>query len=102
MNQYGFVRITCASPRTTVANPAANAAEIVRILEQVPDSDIVLFPELCVTGYTCADLFGQSTLLDAGSRGHPADRRGDRGPRATRRRRGADSRSATACSIAPS
>jgi NAD+ synthase (glutamine-hydrolysing) len=66
MNQYGFVRITCASPRTTVANPAANAVEIVRVLDQLPDSDIVLFPELCVTGYTCADLFGQSTLLDAG------------------------------------
>jgi NAD+ synthase (glutamine-hydrolysing) len=68
MNQYGFVRITCVSPRTTVANPAANAVEIVRILDQLPDSDIVLFPELCVTGYTCADLFGQSTLLDAGIR----------------------------------
>ena len=68
MNQYGFVRITCASPRTAVANPAANAAEIVRILDQLPDSDIVLYPELCVTGYTCGDLFGQSTLLDAGIR----------------------------------
>ena len=68
MNQYGFVRVTCASPRTSVANPAANAAEIMRILEQVTDSDVVLFPELCVTGYTCADLFGQLTLLDAGIR----------------------------------
>jgi NAD+ synthase (glutamine-hydrolysing) len=68
MNEYGFVRITCASPRITVANPIANADEIVRILDELPDSDIVLFPELCVTGYTCADLFGQSTLLDAGIR----------------------------------
>jgi NAD+ synthase (glutamine-hydrolysing) len=68
MNQYGFVRITCASPRTMVANPAANAVEMIRILGQLPDSDIVLYPELCVTGYTCADLFGQSTLLDAGVR----------------------------------
>jgi NAD+ synthase (glutamine-hydrolysing) len=68
MNQHGFVRITCASPRTSVASPAANAAEIVRILEQVADSDLVLFPELCVTGYTCADLFGQSALLEAGIR----------------------------------
>ncbi len=68
MNQFGFVRITCASPRTTVAHPAANAVEIIRILDHLADSDIVLFPELCVTGYTCADLFGQSTLLDAGIR----------------------------------
>ncbi len=29
------------------------------------DSDLVIFPELCVTGYTCADLFGQSVLLEA-------------------------------------
>jgi NAD+ synthase (glutamine-hydrolysing) len=68
MNPHGFVRITCAAPRTTVGDPAANASEIVRILSQVEDSDIVLFPELCVTGYTCADLFGQSILLNAGIR----------------------------------
>lgn len=65
MNRYGFIRVSCASPRIAVANPAANATEIVRILEQLPDSDLVVYPELCVTGYTCADLFGQSTLLDA-------------------------------------
>ena len=34
-----------------------------------PDSDVVVFPELCVTGYTCADLFGQSALLDGRRRG---------------------------------
>jgi NAD+ synthase (glutamine-hydrolysing) len=68
MNQYGFVRITCASPRTAVANPAKNADEILRVLDQAADSDIVLYPELSVTGYTCADLFGQSTLLGAGIR----------------------------------
>jgi NAD+ synthase (glutamine-hydrolysing) len=68
MNQYGFIRITCASPRTAVANPAKNADEILRVLDQAADSDIVLYPELCVTGYTCADLFGQSTLIEAGIR----------------------------------
>jgi NAD+ synthase (glutamine-hydrolysing) len=46
----------------------ANAAEIIRLLESVPESDVVLFPELCVTGYTCADLFGQAALLEAGLR----------------------------------
>jgi NAD+ synthase (glutamine-hydrolysing) len=68
MNQYGFVRISCVSPRTAVANPSANAAEILRVLDQLADSDIVLFPELSVTGYTCADLFGQEALLEAGVR----------------------------------
>jgi NAD+ synthase (glutamine-hydrolysing) len=66
MNRYGFVRITTASTKTTVANPMANAEEIIRLLDQVRDSDIVLFPELGVTGYTCADLFGQTKLLEAG------------------------------------
>jgi NAD+ synthase (glutamine-hydrolysing) len=68
MNRFHFVRITCACTRTSVANPEANADEILRTLEQVPDSDIVLFPELGVTGYTCGDLFGQAALLDAGIR----------------------------------
>jgi NAD+ synthase (glutamine-hydrolysing) len=68
MNDHGFVRISCVSLRVTVANPSANAAEILCVLERVPDSDIVLFPELSVTGYTCADLFGQSSLLDDAQR----------------------------------
>ena len=101
MNQYGFVRLTCASPRTTVANPPANAAEIVRVLEQVADSDLVLFPELCVTGYTCADLFGQSALLEAGVRaiGRIAEATAGRAQLVVVGHR---SRPATACSIAPS
>ena len=65
MNRFGFVRVTCASARTVVADPVANAEEIVRVLGDVTDSDVVVFPELGVTGYTCADLFGQSALLDA-------------------------------------
>ncbi|MGO9468435.1 MAG: NAD(+) synthase [Isosphaeraceae bacterium] len=68
MNDHGFARISCVSLRVTVANPAANAAEILGVLERATDSDVVLFPELCVTGYTCADLFAQSSLLDAGLR----------------------------------
>ena len=68
MNRYGFVRVTCASPRTAVADPAANAAEICRLLSVTSDSDVVVFPELSVTGYTCADLFAQSVLLQAGIR----------------------------------
>ena len=68
MNRFGFVRVTCASIRTSVANPEANASEVLRVLDQVADSDIVLFPELCITGYTCADLFGQAALLQGGFR----------------------------------
>jgi NAD+ synthase (glutamine-hydrolysing) len=68
MNErFGFVRVTCARARNIVANPEANADAIIAVLEQVADSDVVLFPELCVTGYTCADLFGQTALLEAGT-----------------------------------
>jgi NAD+ synthase (glutamine-hydrolysing) len=68
MNRFGFVRVTCASLRTAVADPDANAAETVRVLATVPDSDVVVFPELGLTGYTCADLFGQEALLQAAAR----------------------------------
>jgi NAD+ synthase (glutamine-hydrolysing) len=68
MNRFGFVRVTTVSARTIVANPEANADEMIRLLGELGDSDVVLFPELGVTGYTCADLFGQSTLLEAGTR----------------------------------
>ena len=60
------------------------------MLGTCPDSDVVVFPELCVTGYTCADLFGQARLLDAARAGHRPDRRRDGGPAAARRRRAAD------------
>jgi NAD+ synthase (glutamine-hydrolysing) len=68
MNDHGFVRISCVSLQVAVANPSANASEILGVLERLTDSDVVLFPELCVTGYSCADLFAQSSLLDAGLR----------------------------------
>jgi NAD+ synthase (glutamine-hydrolysing) len=64
MNRFGFVRVSCIAPKTAVANPDANAAEMIRVLDAVADSDIVLFPELAVTSYTCGDLFGQTALLD--------------------------------------
>lgn len=69
MNRHGYIRITTASIRTQVANPRANAHEIRSVLAQTPDSDVVLFPELCVTAYTCGDLFGQWTLLNAAIEG---------------------------------
>ncbi|MFO0910804.1 MAG: NAD(+) synthase [Isosphaeraceae bacterium] len=68
MNRFGFLRITCASTRTAIADPETNASEIIRVLAQVPDSDVVVFPELGLTGYTCADLFGQSVLIQAAQR----------------------------------
>src|SRR5688572_33265054 len=63
MNQHGFVRIAAVSPVVRVGDPAANAAQILSRLAAHEDADIVLFPELCLTAYTCEDLFQQDTLL---------------------------------------
>ena len=64
MNKFGFARITVASPICSVGNPDKNKDEIISILKRTRDSDVVVFPELCITGYTCADLFRQKLLLD--------------------------------------
>ncbi|MCL2884736.1 MAG: NAD(+) synthase [Oscillospiraceae bacterium] len=62
----GFLRVGTASPRVTVGNPAANTASIRALIDRAPtDTALLVFPELCVTGYTCGDLFFQQALLAA-------------------------------------
>lgn len=63
MNQFGFVRVAVCSPRVTVANTTRNCDTILRMLQDVSDAEIVVFPELCITGYTCGDLFRHERLL---------------------------------------
>ena len=60
----GFVKLTSCVPAVHIAEPEKNAEEIMQML-QAADGDIIVFPELCITGYTCADLFFQSALLAA-------------------------------------
>ncbi|HEY5793244.1 MAG TPA: nitrilase-related carbon-nitrogen hydrolase, partial [Chthoniobacterales bacterium] len=64
---FGFFRVGVASPEHRVADCAFNAAEIVRVLGQARTDgcQLVVFPELAVTGYSCADLFYQPQLLAA-------------------------------------
>jgi NAD+ synthase (glutamine-hydrolysing) len=59
---HGIFRITAAAPVLSIANPAANAEASIRVIE-ASDADLVLLPELGLTGYTCGDLFGSDTLL---------------------------------------
>jgi len=63
-SSYGFVRVSAVVPRVSVADPAANADEMLRQLHELSDSDVVVFPELALTAYTCGDLFHQKRLLD--------------------------------------
>jgi len=62
-----YIRIACAVPAVKVGDVTKNVQEICAYMEKADSRkvDILLFPELCVTGYTCADLFLQDTLHDA-------------------------------------
>ena len=59
-----FIRIACAVPAVRVGDTAKNAEDICAYIEKADGerADIVLFPELALTGYTCQDLFFQDTL----------------------------------------
>ena len=62
---YGFIRIATAIPELRVADCAFNKAKIADLVQQADEESVqvVCFPELCITGYTCADLFFQEKLL---------------------------------------
>ncbi|MBR6424619.1 MAG: NAD(+) synthase [Oscillospiraceae bacterium] len=61
----GFVRVGAACPEIRVADPMFNAAKICELAEQAAGEQVkvLVFPELCLTGSTCGDLFLQRTLL---------------------------------------
>lgn len=65
MNKYGFIRLSCLSPKVHIANPNANIEVMKKALATQPDSDIILFPELSITAYSCGDLFNHDYLLDS-------------------------------------
>jgi NAD+ synthase (glutamine-hydrolysing) len=64
MLPHGFLRVAAASPVLRVADCAFNAERILGLMRQAEADGIVVlvFPELSLTGYTCADLFQHSTL----------------------------------------
>ena len=66
MMNYGFVKIASAVPEVRVANPKFNLQSIESLIIQAEGRgvEIICMPELCLTGYTCGDLFGQQLLLD--------------------------------------
>ena len=62
----GFLRVAAATPSIRVADCRYNAEQILKeALAVSSDTAVLVFPELCVTGYTCGDLFLQPTLLRA-------------------------------------
>ena len=70
MKNFGFVKVAAAVPAVKVADVAFNTAQILTQIKQAARQGVraVVFPELGLTGYTCADLFLKPTLLDAAER----------------------------------
>ena len=65
--QDGFLRAAAASIPVAVADPRRNAAAVCARIDQAhrARAALLVLPELCVTGYTCGDLFLSALLLDA-------------------------------------
>ena len=63
---YGFIKVAAAIPRLTVADCKENANQIEALIAIADGkgAQAIVFPELSLTGYTCADLFGQQLLLE--------------------------------------
>ena len=64
--KYGFVKVAAATPHIRVADTQFNTQQIVEQISLAvkEGAELVVFPELCVCGYTCGDLFGQDVLLN--------------------------------------
>ncbi|HBK41861.1 MAG TPA: hypothetical protein DDZ57_09880, partial [Porphyromonadaceae bacterium] len=58
INEYGFVRVAAASPKVKVADCDYNVSEIKSMIDvaEKENVQIVCFPELSITSYTCGDL----------------------------------------------
>ena len=64
MTHHGFVRVAAAVPALRVADCAFNVEHILGLMVRAQEEGVavLVFPELCLTGYTCADLFHQTVL----------------------------------------
>lgn len=65
--KHGFIKVAAVTPKIKVADPKYNEQIICEKLREAyaKEAKIIVFPELCITGYTCADLFSQELLLEA-------------------------------------
>lgn len=66
MKNYGFVRCAIATFDGSLCNPQFNATKIEKFIDEAIDEDVhvLVLPELCLTGYTCQDLFATTDLLE--------------------------------------
>ena len=66
INELGFIRIGASAPKVKIAECDYNVSEIKKVIEQALQNkvQILCFPELTITSYSCGDLFFQKELLD--------------------------------------
>lgn len=62
----GFIKVAAGTPDVQVADCEFNAAEIIKMVREMEaeGAKVMVFPELCITAYTCGDLFWQENLLE--------------------------------------
>ena len=67
----GFIRVCAVSPSVRVADVSYNVQQMIRCINDAEEkgTEILVFPELSITGYTCGDLFFQTSLLQAAEKG---------------------------------
>ena len=67
MNNYGYIKVAAAIPSVKVGDCNYNVSEIEKMIISAEGTgvEIIVFPELSITGYTCQDLFRQEQLIDA-------------------------------------
>ena len=65
--KHGFVRVAASIPELQVADCAYNVSKIIELSQKadIEHVEVICFPELCITAYTCADLFSQAHLYQA-------------------------------------
>ena len=64
--KYGFIKVAAAVPVVKVADVNYNVQQLESLIAQAEGQgvEIIVFPELCITGYSCQDLFKQQALID--------------------------------------
>ncbi len=69
--KYGFVKVAAAVPAVKVADVEYNVQQIESLIAQAEGRgiEVMVLPELCITGYTCQDLFKEQALLDRAEQG---------------------------------
>ncbi len=64
MKRFQYYKVAACTPPVSIGDPHTNVQAILKLLKQLPnDTQCAVFPELCISGYTCQDLFYEDLLL---------------------------------------